>query len=346
MTWDGLVITGGSALLAFLGLACLYFAYFLYESEEERVQRRLEIWWINLGDTGQSVSRRLARLATATSAKLDDVLLLVFGPTLMSLRALWPAAFLAHGGMLIVAGIAAALDDSTDVPLAVSMGIAAVGTVILLVGLVPMRFKSPAVIRVGCTVTVVIWLLLAGLLFVVVPSGVEVREALFGWAGITSAVACGAFLYLGLVIFIRGGIRRTRTFEKLGSVVMTLLIEIAVISGLVFIPNWLFHRINIMKPPETRSEQWLVLMLLLEGIARIAIAVSWIFCANLAILMLYTTHRILWPLFPRLVYTAQRHRLIEKRSLLGKAGVLLLLASGIPVFAWIATAVLQPLGMK
>jgi hypothetical protein len=69
-----------------VALLCLYVAAFLTEDEENRLQNKLEEWWLRL-DAGRSLDMSrstgfLRKVASTTSKGFD----LMFGPRAFSLR--------------------------------------------------------------------------------------------------------------------------------------------------------------------------------------------------------------------------------------------------------------------
>lgn len=71
-----------------IGFILLYMAWFLYESEEQTIQSRLEEWWIRFDELRSKVVSRQAAFLKVLAEKGISVLNLLFGESLGSGRAL------------------------------------------------------------------------------------------------------------------------------------------------------------------------------------------------------------------------------------------------------------------
>lgn len=315
-----------SAAVALVGLGCLYAAFFLTEPEERRAQETLEKWWIIVDDTGHALRARLRQLAHAASKILLTVLSIVFGSTLLSLRAFWAAACLSLAAVIVSA------DNGS--PLVVSRG-AALGFALILIALavLPPPDVPRRLLLFGCGLAFIaaVTLVLSLLLYAAIRHGYDGAlnvgvEVLFGGP----ALLFGTLLHLFWVAFLRWAMREFDGFQSTSRTLLVVVLIGLILYLTVVIPPLLGATLIFSAIDNPDHVLWFVLpiLALLRGGALATLA-AWPVGIYLAAVALLLVFRVTWPLFPRVLYAAQRHRIVQNHVMLAKVGVALLVASGV-----------------
>ena len=79
-----------------LGIALLYFRFCLYETEEGHLQNALIDLWIRIAEKSASARKRFERLLEESARLSERIFVALFGPRLLSLRALLISVFLLY----------------------------------------------------------------------------------------------------------------------------------------------------------------------------------------------------------------------------------------------------------
>jgi hypothetical protein len=322
-------------LLSFcVGLCLVYLGAFIYESEQKKLQNRLEDWWLRIDDLNTAGLKRRAAfmvvIAQITTSGFDAM----FGPRLMSLSCLGTSMAYTLGYLCLLfaalrfAGLAHAPGPAP------SVGVQALWGLVFLL-LASVRPLVPRLARFQ------FWWTMVAFGLVIAIYGPNLR-----WASGMSPESPGSFTEAPPVarwIIYGGGIGLTMmaaiTFIALTRwlvrwsaasasfmrIVTLLLANLSLALGIVIVPGILLAA--TLKPSSPWPLMWALVLLGNTLIALVAMAFF-----LLAVLMLI--HQLFWPLLARPLYLIANERLLMHRTALVSVGLTLMgtAVPGIPAF--------------
>lgn len=123
--------------VGFLGLALLYAALFLHETEEGQTQNRLEKFLVDIDDLSKTALSKQTAFLQRVSAMANSALNKLFGVRLFSTGAVAASLCFSVGSSLLVELTFGVVKDAPNLELALMV----VGIVSFLVGLLPIPFR-------------------------------------------------------------------------------------------------------------------------------------------------------------------------------------------------------------
>lgn len=312
-----------SVVVALSGMTCLYLAFFLYETEERQAQDVLERWWIVLDDTSAATAAKVRKLANAASMLLLRLINTVFGPRLISLRSIWAASWLSLATVVISA-------DIIEVGRLARFGVA---LILVAIAILPPHNAPVRLLAFGCITAVLAALASVSATFVyaVISRGAKsvvnlAVEMLFG----LPAAIFGIFLTLFWVAFLRWSTREFKSFESTARAATIVVLIVMLLYITIVIPPLVGANLGYWSVEYPERILWAFLPTFgLLRLGAITLIAAWPIGVYLANVVLLVAFRLTWPIVPRLLYAAQRHRILQNKQFLAKLGIAMLLASGI-----------------
>jgi len=312
------------------GIACYFIAFFLTEPEERLAQDALERWWVVLDDVSGKTRVRVQSLARISSAGALRAINAVFGDKAISPIALWASTCLSLSVLLL----AAAIRDATerDAPWDVNITVAAALAYAALLYF-PSRRVSSKIVAIGCVMLALLTCFIAAIAMIYAATNHEALSLLIQLALGAPQLLYGILVYLFWAGFLRWAITRFRAFDDIGRVVLVAALATSALAATVTLPERIGAHL-LMTALAHRSQilwRFPAGWALLAG-SVLAITAAWPVAAYLVNVLLFIAQRVLWPVLPRLVYAAQRHRVVQNRAMLVKVGTGLLVASSAQPF--------------
>jgi hypothetical protein len=302
-------------LIGLIGTVLLYLALFLHETEEGKIQNRLEKLWVDIDDLSKAALSRQAAFLQRVSGMANSALNKLFGAQLISAAAVAASLCLSVASFCFMyLGRSRFFGFEEDPSDAYYLGI---GIISLLVGLLPVPWR-----------------------FLVFPWVFILTVSIFylgGWR-ISSvydslqffAVLIGGFLSDVLFIALSRWCLRKGSELKNGWQIVSLVTLNACI-GLVLIGPLLLDTLLTIK--KSRIVGWiydtLVFVSASNGVTG-AISLLFVLLALVAL-----AHLFVWPLLERPMYSLQRFGVARNPKLLAAASVMCL------VFAWPHSPLIQ-----
>jgi hypothetical protein len=310
MSWSGTVYL--FRFLNALGVAFLYASLFLHEDDEERIQNRIEEWWVKLADK-QDASRSwtatfMREVAVLTTRGFDRL----FGKRLLSLRVAGISFCFSVASFYWSGFVAVVLSRSTHPHLA--HGAVLWGLFFAAMALVP-AFSEDGWLLAFWWVLILVELLALGrfLFFVYAVRGGVFTERAAGYLLLLFGVsfACD----ISYIVLTRWVLRRLAKIDRVYEILLAILGNLLILVILLLIPIQIGLKVLQHSPG-----------------AGIAIMVSFIlnsidFAAGFAVLvlaLLLLLHRSLWSAVERPLYAIQRFAPIKNKKWLWRTGVVLL----------------------
>ena len=316
------------------GLLILYVAIFLYEDEEGRFQNRLEVWWIKVRygrDRALSIAAEIFAFSAKAASQLFDK---VFGPRLLSLRAvsvslcLSMASFNLFAPLLSIFGYGAPGQSNTSALWS--------GVCFLAFAFGRCLFDTKWMSRLWNIVLILVLAQNFGEIFVgvVLRMGLHAALRFITFLGMLLTLSFAFdLLFLGLT---RWMIRRTSVMTKLPYMIGFLLLNILLALALIFAPVVIL----VKSMPDEHHPS----LLSLAAIAVIPLnSVDVVLCLFVFfVLVLFVIHRLLWPLFERPLYAIARYGLIKRKALLWAVGLALVAGpdKDKAIFHWLVDKIL------
>jgi hypothetical protein len=318
-----LQVASGAAALVFF-----YAAFALYEDDEQKVQVRLEEFWLQVADQSGKAVRR-ARNILAVAARLTGRILdRLFGPALISWRAAFAAGGLFGGSLAITSGVAALALPGGLVERLMSMLAVVTGLLLAFISVNPADPSAPKRGCLGALIVIPSMLLIGKAMNSGIPGPFDhIALPLLG------ALLLGLCNYLLAVIVIRWAVAKCETAGT--SVrVLVLLLLVAMAVSTVLGPGVLALKWS----PESKVSTFLIAAgagNVMAGLAVLAFGV---------VLVLVTIDVMAWPILARTVYPAQRNQIVRNRKLLASLGVLCATGAGVPILSAVGEAILKIAG--
>lgn len=299
-----------------MGFLLLYVAIFLYEDEEGRLQNRLEVWWIKVRygrDRALSRAAEIFAFSTKAASQLFDK---VFGPRLLSLRAVAVSLCLSMASLNLFAPLLSIF--GYGVPAPGSTSAIWTGLCFLAFGFGRSLFDTKWMSRLWNIVLILVLAQNFGeiIVRVVFQMGLHAALRFLTFLGMLLTLSFAFdLLFLGLT---RWMVRRTSVMTKLPFMIGFLLLNILLAVALVFSPVVILAK---SMPDEHHPS-----LLSLAALAVIPLnSVDVMLCLFVFfVLALFVVHRLLWPLLERPLYAIARYGLIKRKALLWAVGLALI----------------------
>lgn len=320
-----------------IGAILIYVAFFLYEDEHGKLQNKLEEWWVRVSDLQTAAVSRVTALLQTMAAVATEVLDLLFGDNLISLRAfgaslcysIFPYPFLSSLALLgiIPFGIKNTLEESPGL-----------GRLLEVLGIYVLLFAELAVMAGGSAYLgyyiasvsdarkarrfVVIPVLLVGTVSVFVAGK-------WFFVVLMLSYACD----VAFVAFARLALRRcvgiNHPLKIAGIVSLSGLLALC-ISAAPLLPLGMDRLFHLRRYPTTLSVLNATNSVVFFNLIDLIVAVVFVF---VGIAML--SHRIFWPVVARPLYVFQDLGIARRRKLLAALGITLLGYAGIGQGSWL-----------
>ncbi len=317
-----------------LGMSLLYLRFFLYETEEGRLQNYLAELWLRVSDQAASARQRLARLLDETARISILFLDRLFGPRLISIRAIVVSAALAMACAYVTFSW-----QRSMIPLDldytwITVEDLAWASVYIIGVIVAARMRSPWVL-VGLAALVMI--LPGRFLFELIRHWISARPShrlLLRGSALVCAIVAATLLDLIWLSLSRLSIRRAE--RKPGALPSIAVILVgAALSTAIFItlpaPGPYLQFVAFFNSGG-RMDFVSMFVVYFVGTRLFIIAVS---AVQIAVLGVLVAHRVFWPVLSRIVYAAERFQIFRDRKFFGTCGSALLVhaAGGL---TWVA----------
>jgi hypothetical protein len=296
--WIEIIYYGARILLAAVGGLLLYLAAFLYEPENERFQKTLEVLWVRIDDTQRgALSWSVAftqAAAQLTSASLDRV----FGPGIFSLQAIGVSLCYSYASFLLLIlyfDRSIILDRSPVYDEIILIIYVVLGTLPAIIA------KWPGLIKLwfGFVLASLLLLDLFEYRFVLGDSWEDVYERLLtSWwfyAGMTIGMLCNIFF----MVFLRKALRWSAALTSAPKLILVVLG--ICLSIFVFFVGPLLYERNLSLSDIYDDEYLFTIWVAVTSNLLIALTGMLFLIFAFGILV----HRIFWPTLNRSVYALQ-----------------------------------------
>jgi hypothetical protein len=312
-----MVATFFHVLLGLAGLLLLYVGLFLTETEEGKLENRLEELWIRVDDLSSKAMTKQAVFLRQITKLVADGFASLFGPKLVSLKAAASCLCFALASLYLSSAV-----FITDMPL-LSKRVRLICSLIFLVcGFSKyLRYSGFAIVALGVVLE-----------FVRLTGALKTYQASLGevvLSGVTYIIAI--LIAIGFVSLTRWSLRLASESSNTVGLVAIILANVA--SGAVLIAPVVYveprFRVAVFGTGAGLSGGSHALAFL---IFFYNISMTNLFTAAAAFIVLLASlaavvHTLIWPAMSRPVYAAQRYGLIRQHTLLRALGVTFLLAA-------------------
>jgi len=302
-------------VLGLMGLLLLYAGLFLTETEEGRLQNRLEELWIRVDDLQSRAVTRQAAFLQQVSGLIADGLVKLFGQKLFSVKSVASCLCFSMASFYLSLALFVKAMPVLTRPVLLTCSLILLGCGFSQ----KLRYLGFAVLALG------------GLLQLL-----RLRASLATYQVSLGEFVFGAVIYLIAILSVIGFVALTRWSLRLASqlsstpgliaiILANVALSASLISPLIFVELLPFH-ISVYGPTVGRS-----LISLPRGflIFFYSISVTNLFTAALPVVVVLVLlaallHRLVWPVISRPVYAAHRHGVITQHKLLTTLGALCL----------------------
>jgi hypothetical protein len=334
-----------------LGILLVYLATFLYETTENRIQNRLEDFWLSLEydkRTPISIARRLTRAVILVADRLFERL---FDGRELSATSICVAWCFAVAGMVfsffplfLFAWLADVDPAGISKALVLSLQVLTIaGLIAFAIGLLPAVHRSLRWITYGAVAAQVVSL---GLLLWLIRARPEAKMPVeqYGVTGTVLALAVNLSYGIVVVHMFRYGVHALATGNisrrRLRLVVGTFIVTLFAFAANAFVAT-------VARHPQGRLAAWIAGLLQRPSVMFVLYPLAgpmslWAFAlvGFVVLASLVLLHVWLWPVIRfvlmRTTYAAQRHQLIRQHVKLRAAGYsLVAFAIGERIVAWI-----------
>jgi hypothetical protein len=309
-----------------IGALLLYLRFFLYESEEGRLQNALTDLWIRVEDHSQNVSRRFSQLLTETALLANRFFDRIFGSRLLSWRALCVSTYFGFGSAILFL----ALIEVTG-----GTGWASIPAAIFIVlGLLPVFTSRPSAPYPAILLGALILFVCLGFmvfLLIEVRMPLEWKLLLLGIAFLAAAIpSLVEFLWVAVYrLALRKSTRSDHWRSSLWRQCASLILSLAASAAAMMLPGLVIGSLPMDQPDTPFTYAFIGLAFAL--MARLFLTlVTMAHATTLAILL---AHRVVWPALSRLVYAAERFKIFRERTLFGTVGTAFMI-KGLGGWSW------------
>jgi hypothetical protein len=310
--------------IGLLGLVLLYLAFFLRESDEGKLQNRLEELWVRIDDLSRTALTKQAAFIQGVSGFVTSGFDRVFGRGLFSAKAIFASLCFSAAAIwlavVLVESTMPTINNGFSPFLAI---LVCVGTLYL--GYAPRPFRYVGFVWAPAAVFV-------AFVYMTVPGQQQWswNEPLAALADTTYTIPAALIAAGGVgsdivfVAFTRYCLRINSRLRK--PIAMMLLLVANGLAGLLLclVPVVLLRLVE----SRTWFRNWphaleTLLTLASSNLLDAFVGVLWVLVSAAAV-----AHLLVWPVLERPIYSAQRYGLVKQPKLLAAIGVLALL------FAW------------
>ena len=322
----------GRALVAVVGCALLYMAFFLYEDERGQIQNRLEKMWMSIDDGAREARGRNTAFLREIVRIADSTFDSIFGSRILSWRSIIVSACYSISSYAISC-VAGTLSNES----LVSSRLLPVRIAFLLGWLAPPVQLFPTHAWKSACIAVIFGLL--GSLPTLIP-----ERRVIAWLAMTGLGIGGAFslvlhadsgarlsflMLMALLLAVgsdflllsadRKLLRWSLSAPRMRGLLAIILVNV-LLGLLVLVPQFFLTDL-----PRKEWEQMTWTVVLLACSANLFTT----FIAFLIVLSATTLvlHRLIWPLVARPIYAASQFEVIRNSKLLGSVGITCLLAA-------------------
>lgn len=317
------------------GFVLIWLALFLYEDEEGHLQSKVEEWWVRIHDLqGRALSTQTAIIVQVARIS-NEALNRVFGNPLLSLRSL------AISFCFVVAS-----DSIFTLRLFLSTGEAGGATILLALSLsiAVLGSRKPLFFWLG-----VLFLLVVKILAILVGTGTFFEEpvarrmaepdiwwpvVLASFTGIIGGVVVNFALIALARWSLRPSLRPAPTRAEARRIKLAVLAHLSflVLPTLALWSPKDVIQLFALDRPAAEFVSSLPFFLIGLALSNLALALPSLIAVGLGFVLL--SHRILWSVLSRPIYSAARHNLFRERKMLIGSGVLLIALALAPVSSW------------
>jgi hypothetical protein len=326
-------------LIATVIAVSLIYAGQLYETEEGKLQSRLEDLWIKVDDVrGKALSGTTVFLKVVAQL-FNSLLNRIFGEKLVSFRALTISCCYA----IATTGVLPFLVLLTFSDKGVSSYFPEVFIIYFSIGTIPVLLKREKWVTVWQTVivTIFLWEYLIPFIQWLVLFYLPDKSALF-WLILLFGlgIAISFILYFLFVIVARWSLRRIADSNALVKIVFICLYNIIPIIVFIVIVRILSLTLDYTLPTDIELDkinaenvlsdwgQRVSVFFLVFVIAAFFVNSIFLFSTLLFVFLaiILLLHRLIWPIIQRPLYALQRLEIAKRNKLLVRAGLLLLIS--------------------
>lgn len=299
----------------------LYAALFLHETEEGKVQNRLEKLWVEIDDLSKAALSKQTAFLQRVAAMTDSTLNKLFGARLFSAGAVSTSVCFSIGSVLffVLYGQVESKPLSSEVIVALLI----VGIISFLAGLSPIPFRYLGLLWIPCSIVFVAiedWNMLKG------PNW---RALMDDFLPVLMILVGG---FVSDVLFIAGSrwcLRKGSESQNGGKVLAFLTLNGCLGFMLVSPVLWGYIAYKHGTPFGDAAH---VGVLLIGASNLVAGAISLLF---ILLALAALVHLGVWPILERPIYSLQRYGLVRRPKLLAAASVTCLM------FAWPHSPIIQ-----
>jgi len=307
-------------IIALIGLLCLYFAFFAYETEQGKIQNKLEEWWVKIDDTKEitntSLIKFLRRISLFTTISINKI----FGEKIFSFQSAWVSVFYLNGVITIYFAFSSIILDSPFGTIKAVI-ISVFGMVMIILAALPLFIKSKKWIKWGCISIILVTLFSIIILIVTyseiwIPYGnlvMKLEDTLV--SGLIAYSVC-TFLCMSLIGFFRWSIQKFLDFNSIKKIIISILLQIIFASTLVYIPTLIYGGYV----PNHSAEYYNVITYS-DLIGTFPETISFInlfsvFPLSLFIILLISVplNRFIWSIVCRPIYTLAQYKIVTNKS--------------------------------
>ena len=296
-----------------VGCVLVWIALFLTETEEGKLQNRMEELWIRVDDLSRISMRKESALIQQSSRMLSIALDRVFGPRLLSWKSLSTSVGFSMLSLLLSVYLVVFLTHRSAPSLR---------SVIILVFFVILSF-APGRVRY-CIIPLLLFLIAVMLVAQMLPphaldpsvySKVHSSKQTVGILGLEGIIGGGTVSDILAIILIRWILKKSSTLTNvwtlIGFIFLNLLIGIALLSPFLVVR---YRNLDLWTAFAVGTAGSNLLDALLSALLLLVLAAALL-------------HRGLWPIVSRPIYSAQRFGLVRHpKSLTGLAALCFMFA--------------------
>ena len=289
------------ALIGLIGLLLLYAGFFLTETEEGKLQNRLEELWIRVDDFHSKALNRQAAVLQQVSRLSADGMTKIFGQKIFSLKSVASCLCFAIASLYLFMGFFV-----QDSPLFPSWPTLTVGVMFGLLGFSQkLRYVGGALLVLGGILSIL-------RIGIARSYQISVGDAIYGILGYT----VGVLAVTGSVALTRwslGVASKTSNPATMVAVILANIVLAAILVGPVLVGEF-GAKIFRLWPSLTKTVRW-PHMNFVFGASGTTLFAAVLALMVVLVLLSALVHRILWPTMSRIIYAAHRHGLVKPKWL-------------------------------
>ena len=318
MTFVAIVMRGAEYAV---GMTLLYLGFFLYESEEGRLENALVELWLRVSDHADTAWKRFARLLDETERISLRVLDYLFGERLLSIRAIAVSSTLAVASFMFTFAPRNHFQNVSDVAPWVTAAL------LVIASITPALLREPWAIWIpgGITVSVLVMFSYRAITALIHTNSSDVPSV---ESAVLTSIVATPFIDFGWLTICRKGGRRVLAGHGVLPHVVLILTGVAVTVGTFILPlSGTSHAGFWDRAAAAGLPRFIAYFAL--SLASTRLFVATLSLIQLIVLLVAFLHWIIWPALSRLIYAAERFNILKERRLFATCGTALLIhASG------------------